>query len=441
MSDMRSPTVAIQTLGCKLNIADSEAMAHAFQMAGWRISKDLSSADAVIINTCSVTRAADGKSRHAVRLAKRKAPAATVAVTGCLLETASPQTINDLGADLVYRQPDQVLLVERLTATRPGALSGRQRQGGSFRVRAFVAAQNGCNDVCAFCIVPRTRGRERSKPIEEVVAEVQAREAEGVMEVVITGTQLGAYGRDQTDGRGLRDLLSAVLAETRVPRIRMSSVQPQDLSDELIELWKDPRLCRHFHLALQSGSETVLRRMRRRYDPATYRSAVERLRRRIPDVAVTTDIIAGFPGETEAEFRESFDFCSEVGFAAMHVFPYSPRPGTVAARMTETVDEATKKERVRALIELGGRMGAGYRKRFLGHAVEVLWESRTGLPDANLWEGLTDTYVRVVGPSLDVLRNQTRSACLTEIEGDVVRADIHPFDFMSAPDRNAGLGA
>src|SRR3990170_2161938 len=227
MSESARPaTAAILTLGCKLNIADSEAMARRLRDAGWRVVDRPADAEAVIVNTCSVTHVADQKSRHLVRLARR----------------------------------------------------------GALKTRAFISAQEGCNDVCAFCIIPRTRGRERSKSVEDVVAEAQAREAEGVQEIVITGTQLGAYGRDRS--ASLCDLMSVLVSDTSIPRIRMSSVQPQDLTEELIDLWQSARLCRHFHLALQSGSEGVLRRMRRRYSAEEYRGAVERLRAAIPDVAI-----------------------------------------------------------------------------------------------------------------------------------------------------------
>ncbi|HEY4685251.1 MAG TPA: tRNA (N(6)-L-threonylcarbamoyladenosine(37)-C(2))-methylthiotransferase MtaB, partial [Dehalococcoidia bacterium] len=398
MSESARPaTAAILTLGCKLNIADSEAIARRLREAGWRVVDRPADAEAVIVNSCSVTHVADQKSRHLVRLARRVAPKATVALTGCLLETASPQTIDALGADLAYRQPAQLALAERIIELRPaearphpGPLPEGEGVRRTLKTRAFIAAQQGCNDVCAFCIIPRTRGRERSKSVEAILAEARAREAEGAQEVVITGTQLGAYGRDR--GVSLHDLMGALLAETAIPRIRMSSVQPQDLTDELIELWRDPRLCRHFHLALQSGSETVLRRMRRRYSAAQYRAAVDRLREAISDVAITTDVIVGFSGETEAELEESYAFCREMAFAGVHVFPYSQRQGTVAFKLPDQVPEPVKKERVHRLLALAGEMSAAYRRRFLGTMSPVLWEKRR---EDGRWEGLTDTYVRV----------------------------------------------
>lgn len=422
MSDAARPAAAVLTLGCKLNLADSEAMARRLREAGWRVvDRMVPEAAAVIINSCSVTHVADQKSRQLLRQARRLAPGATLALTGCLLETAPPQALAALGADLLYRQREQGALAARIIELRPAERPAVLPEiGPVLKTRAFIAAQQGCNDVCAFCVIPRTRGRERSKAIAEVVAEARVREAEGVQEVVITGTQLGAYGRDI--GVTLPQLVSALLAGTSVPRIRISSVQPQDVTDELLELWRDERLCRHFHLALQSGSEGVLRRMRRRYNKTQYAQAVGRLRAAVPDVAITTDVIAGFPGETEAEFEESYAFCREMAFAGMHVFPYSQRQGTLAFKMPGQVAEDAKKARVRRLIELGDELAAAYRRRFLGREALVLWERRGR---DGRWEGLTDTYLRVRAPSDAELANRltrVRLVALSEdgLEGEVV---------------------
>jgi threonylcarbamoyladenosine tRNA methylthiotransferase MtaB len=430
MSESARPaTAAILTLGCKLNIADSEAMARCLRAAGWNVVDRATDAEAVIVNSCSVTHVADQKSRHLVRLARRIAPNATVALTGCLLETAPAEKIDALGADLVYRQPDQLALADKLIALHPvlePPVHSRTPEDAPFetprpalKTRAFISAQEGCNDVCAFCIIPRTRGRERSKSVEWVVQEAQKRESEGVQEIVITGTQLGAYGRDP--GLRLYDLMSALLARTSVPRIRMSSVQPQNLSDDLIELWKDPRLCRHFHLALQSGSEAVLRRMRRRYTKQQYRDAVVRLRRAVPDVAITTDVIAGFPGETAAEHAESLAFCREMSFAGVHVFPYSQRSGTTAFKLPDQVPDPMKKERVHQLLALAADMSRAYRSRFLGSTTSVLWETRR---DGDCWEGLTDTYVRVRATSATDLANRLTTVRLLALSSDGLDGEV-----------------
>jgi len=455
MSDSARPaTAAILTLGCKLNIADSEAMARRLRDAGWNVVDRATDAEAIIVNTCSVTHVADQKSRHLVRMARRIAPNATVALTGCLLETAPRDKIEALAADLVYHQPDQLALADRLielhpisTSTKaplPFSISPLPRQGEgqgegarpALKTRAFISAQEGCNDVCAFCIIPRTRGRERSKSVEAVVAEALAREAEGVQEIVITGTQLGAYGRDWGH-RTPYPVLKALLDETSIPRIRMSSLQPQDLSDEVIGLWQNPRLCRHFHLALQSGARATLQRMRRRYSQDEYRDAVRRLRAAVPDVAITTDVIAGFPGETEADFEESYVFCQEMGFAGIHVFPYSQRSGTVAFKMPDQVTDPAKKQRVHRLIELAERMSAEYRAGFIGTSEPVLWETRRdpvpSVPSVPgeargvaVWEGLTDTYIRVRTVSDAELTNRLTPALLTKAGDDGLWAELRP---------------
>jgi threonylcarbamoyladenosine tRNA methylthiotransferase MtaB len=240
-----------------------------------------------------------------------------------------------------------------------------------------------------------------------------------VQEVVITGTQLGAYGRDWGH-RSPYPVLKALVEATSIPRIRMSSLQPQDLSPQVIDLWRSPRLCRHFHLALQSGSAAVLQRMRRRYTPDEYRDAVRRLREASPGVAITTDVIAGFPGETEAEFEESYAFCAEMRFAGIHVFPYSQRAGTVAFKLPDQVPGPVKKQRVHRLIELANRMAAEYRARFLGQTASVLWETRRD----GAWEGLTDTYIRVRAESGADLANRLTPATLVAERDGVVWAEI-----------------
>jgi threonylcarbamoyladenosine tRNA methylthiotransferase MtaB len=424
MSDISPspPSASILTLGCKLNIADSEAMARRLRDAGWRVSERVEAdADAVIVNTCSVTHTADRKSAHLVNVARRMAPGATVALTGCLLETAPPERIDSLGAGLVYRQPEQPALAQRLIELHPYTTHGFgiETRGKAFKTRAFISAQEGCNDVCAFCIIPKTRGRERSRTIAWVVDEVQKREAEGVNEVVITGTQLGHYGSDL--GIRLHDLMRALLAETSVPRIRMSSVQPQDLTDDLIDLWSDSRLCRHFHLALQSGSETVLQRMRRRYSRDGFRNAVRRLRDSIPGVAITTDVIVGFPCETDAEFEESFDFCREMAFAGIHVFPYSQRSGTVAYKLPGQVPDAVKKQRVHRLIDLAGDLAFRYRDGLVGATDTVLWETQG---EDGAWQGLTDTYVRVRARSDADLSNTLTAVTFTAQGEDGLLAEV-----------------
>jgi len=348
-----------------------------------------------------------------VRLARRLAPGAPIVLTGCYLQTAPPDIATQLGADAAIPTRDKASIIERMGI---GAAPCDVAAPAPLRTRAFVKVQEGCNDVCAFCIVPRTRGREVSEPIERVVRAVRQREAEGAQEVVLTGTQLGAYGRD-AGGITPADVIAAVLSNTAVPRLRFSSLQPQDITPALLALWENPRLCRHFHLALQSGSDATLRRMRRRYGVEAYRAAARRLRACAgDDLAITTDVIAGFPGETDEEFEESLAFCAEMRFAQMHVFPYSKRTGTLAARMPDQVPHATKHARVQRMLALARESRAAYLERFTGRALPVLWERRRNEADgAGAWDGLTDNYIRVTARSCRDLRNTITAARLVAI--------------------------
>jgi threonylcarbamoyladenosine tRNA methylthiotransferase MtaB len=420
----RLATVAVLTLGCKLNQAESDAIARELTHAGCRVVDRPATADAFVINSCSVTHVADRKSRHLVRMARRLSPDATILLTGCYPETAGMEIARATGADIVVPSRDKSAVVRRLLDGHRTAIdAGREPLAApALRTRAFVKAQEGCNDVCAFCIVPRTRGRERSVSPEEVAAIVAEREQDGAQEVVITGTQLGAYGRDLDPSRyGPAAVIRAVLAETAVPRIRFSSLQPQDITPELLALWEDPRLCRHFHLALQSGSDSVLRRMRRRYTIDGFREALALIRDMVPEVAITTDVIAGFPGETEDEAGESLAFCREAGFAMMHVFPYSRRPGTTAHILGGHLPEPVKRGRMNAMLDLARESAATFRAHHVGRTMPVLWESRVRAAGAEpVWEGLTDNYVRVYARSDTDLRNQILLTRLVDAGSDAL---------------------
>jgi threonylcarbamoyladenosine tRNA methylthiotransferase MtaB len=282
-------------------------------------------------------------------------------------------------------------------------------------VRAFVKAQEGCNDVCAFCIVPRTRGREQSRPIEHVAAEVNRVVEGGATEVVLTGTQLGAWGRDLSPVIRPHHLIAGVLEQTEAPRIRFSSLQPQDISPELLALWQDPRLMPHFHLALQSGSEATLAAMRRRYTVVEFLRAAERIRAAVPDVAITTDVIVGFPGETEADFAQTMALCREAGFARVHCFPYSVRSKTAAARMPGQLPNETKKHRMAQLLSVSEELSLAFRMSQAGSTRPVLWESNripepdSQRPTANSphWFGHTDNYIAVYTSGSELLNRVT----------------------------------
>lgn len=425
-----APIVSVLTLGCKLNQADSEAIARRLAGEGVRVSdRPARGARAFVINSCSVTQVADRKARHLVRMARRLSPDAEIILTGCYAETAPADIAGRTGADAVLRNAEKPAIAERLLAHLsergdPSAGCPTLPRSG-LRTRAFVKIQVGCNELCAFCIVPYTRGREVSVPIARVVEEVLAREAEGVLEVVLTGTQLGNYGRDLGwEEQGPRRLLEALLRETSIPRIRLSSLQAQDISPDLVGLWEDRRLCRHFHLPLQSGSDSVLKRMRRRYTAEEYRRAVALIRERVPDVAITTDVIAGFPGETEADFEATLELCRQVGFAAIHAFPYSKRPDTGAALMPQHLPAPVRRERLERLLEVARESVLGFRRHFIGRTMEVLWEEtieRPGDgPPGGVWRGLTGNYMRVQACADRDLANRIVPARLIALEGEHV---------------------
>lgn len=420
------PVVSIVTLGCKLNQSDSEAIARRLAGKAVRVSdRPVRGAEAFVINTCSVTHVADRKARHMVRLARRLSPGAQVVLTGCYAETAPPDIATSTGADLVLRNAEKPQVAERLLAhlasrgDPAGGCPAPVRDG--LRTRAFVKIQEGCNELCAFCIVPYTRGREVSVPIERVVEEVRMRESEGVLEVVLTGTQLGNYGRDLGwTEHGPRRLLEALLEQTSIPRIRMSSLQAQDIHPALLDLWQDRRLCPHFHLPVQSGADRMLAAMRRRYTARQFLEAVEAVRESVPGAAVTTDVIAGFPGETAGEFEATLEVCREAGFAAMHCFPYSKREQTGAAKMAGHMPPEVRRERLERLLDLARESSAQFRQAHAGSIAEVLWEQESD----GLWQGLTGNYIRVYTAASEDLTNQLLPVRLERLEAEGMRGVI-----------------
>lgn len=356
-------------------------------------------ADVYVINTCTVTHVADRKSRHFLRLARRLNPKAVVIAAGCYVERA-PEEVRKLGIDLLLGAGKTNIAETITTALKNGRSASGQMAAatGILRTRSLVKVQDGCDDFCAYCIVPLIRGRERSLPVERVLSEVKDRVKSGYREVVLTGTKIGAY-RDR--GTDLKGLLELVLGDTTIDRIRLSSLQPGEITPALLSLWQNPRLCRHFHLSLQSGSDEVLKRMGRRYSPKEYRKTVAAIREAVPGVSITTDVIVGFPGESDREFDDSHRFCEEMDFARIHVFPYSPRSGTRAADMPSQVLESIKRERKRKMLALARQSAERFKENSRGDSM-VLWESK----EEGLYSGLTDNYMRVYTRSDRLLVNQ-----------------------------------
>jgi len=396
---MGIPKIAFDTVGCKLNQAESQLLARQFARAGYRLVAPSDGADVYILNTCTVTHVADGKCRRLLKSARRRNPGALVVAMGCYAERARQELSKIKGVDLVLDNSQKMELLTYLEQlghlVRPETASPQ----ADFRTRALVRVQDGCNKFCTYCIVPLVRGREKSVPLDRVIAEVRELVADGYKEVVLTGTEVGAYNHD---GIGLNELLRHILDETGVARLRLSSLQPQEITPELVGLWQDQRLCRHFHLSLQSGSDSVLKRMNRGYTTAEYQRAVDLVREAVPSVAITTDIMVGFPGETDAEFEESYNFAKQMDFARIHVFSYSPRPGTQAADMPRQVETNLKRERSQRMLALARECLRDFRQKFLGQTLMVLWEKESG----GLWSGLTDNYIRVYTKSDKDLTNQ-----------------------------------
>jgi threonylcarbamoyladenosine tRNA methylthiotransferase MtaB len=433
-----TPTAAIHTHGCKLNQADSGRLARQFLAAGYRLVDSVGDADVFVLNTCTITATADAKARQALRAARRTNPDAIIVATGCYSQRAA-QELQQLDAvSLVVGNAEKNDLVSRVTAIgqethqivggvglpvweTPEAGEPVSRKFG--RLRAMIKIQEGCNQVCAYCIVPRVRGRERSISPDSLIEQVNQHVSEGGHEVVLTGTQLGTYGFD-LPAANLGNLLKRLLKETRVARLRVSSLQAQEITPELLDLWKDPRLCPHFHVPLQNGCDRILRAMRRRYDTARFAKTAGLIRQSVPDAAITTDIIVGFPGEGEAEVRESFRFADSIGFSDMHVFPYSVRPGTSAAYLKDQVPVAVKGDRVREMLAMSRRNFLAFRQQQSGRVRPVLWQSSTSRHGETCWNGLTDNYVRVSTISEQNLGNTIGLACLGDVEEDSVRAAV-----------------
>jgi len=403
--------VAIETLGCKLNQAESESLARQFVLAGCQIVGASEKADVFILNTCTVTHIADRKARQSLRAARRLSPQGLIVATGCYANRSAAEIEAIEGIDLVVPHEEKLKL-PAIIRQRINLENNTKSFENNARTRAFVKAQDGCNRRCAYCIVPLVRGREKSLPADEIIAEIAARVAEGYKEVVLTGTEIGSYS---SDGLDIKGLLERVLIETRIERIRISSLQPYEITSELLPLWKNPRLCPHFHISVQSGSDRVLESMKRRYSVSSYAKAVSMIREVLPDAAVTTDIIVGFPGETDDDFQQSGVFCRRMGFARIHVFPFSPRPGTAAADMPGQIGARLKKERSVKMLALAKESTRVFLLRFMGGTMEVLWEQQS---DNGVWSGYTPNYIRVYARSDQYLTNVLTAARLVTLYRD-----------------------
>lgn len=421
--------VFLDTIGCRLNQSEIERIGSQFRKEGHELVESAQEADLVVVNTCTVTSAAASDSRQKIRQAGRN-PRADIVVTGCwaTMEPDAASALSGVSHVVKNDAKDSIAALypgQRLPGYDLEPLARQPLPGLHARTRAFIKAQDGCDNFCTYCITRIARGQSRSQSVQEVLEDIRSAAAGGVKEIVLSGVQLGSWGQEFDPPLHLRELIRIILAETEIPRVRLSSVEPWNLDETFFALWQDPRLCRHFHLPLQSGAAATLKRMVRNTTPEDYRQLVKLIRGMIPQAGITTDILVGFPGETEDDFAESLAFVNEMRFAAGHVFPFSPRAGTAAARMNNQVPPAVRKQRARVMRQALTLSNREFLQRFNGESMMVLWESADALgPDGWQMHGLTDNYIRVTAVSPELRQNQINRVTLVEIDGDGMRARI-----------------
>lgn len=430
-------TAALHNLGCKVNSYETEAMQQLLEEAGYEIVSFHKKADVYIINTCSVTNIADRKSRQMLHRAKKQNPEAVVVAAGCYVQSAAEELKADLAVDVIIgnnKKQDLVPILEEYFKDRTDSShvieinETHEYERLSIHkiadhTRAFLKVQDGCNQFCSYCIIPYTRGRVRSRRPEEVVAEVRELAAAGYQEVVLTGIHLSSYGVDfkEEERENLLSLIRQVHEVEGIRRIRLGSLEPRIITDDFAKaLASMPKFCPHFHLSLQSGCDETLKRMNRHYTTEEYAAGCDILRRYFDNPAITTDVIVGFPGETEEEFEATKAFLERIGFYEMHIFKYSRRAGTRADRMPEQVPEQIKNVRSEALLLLEKQMSKAYRESFLGKKKTVLLEEKTEIGGRAYMIGHTMEYVKAVVPYADDLKNKMTEGVLKEALNDEV---------------------
>lgn len=426
---------ALHNLGCKVNAYETEAMQHLLEEAGYEIVPFTQKADVYVINTCSVTNMADRKSRQMLHKAKKNNPDSIVVATGCYVQTSEKEVLNDLSVDIIIgndRKHDLVRLLEEYSLdsvndTVDDINDGKHDFEELFidqtkeHTRAFIKVQDGCNQFCSYCIIPYARGRVRSRRFENVIAEVERLAANGFKEVVLTGIHLSSYGVDFEEATGLLELIQAVNAVKGIERIRLGSLEPKIVTEHFAsELSKLDKICPHFHLSLQSGCDATLKRMNRKYTTKEYERGCELLRKYFVHPAITTDVIVGFPGETEEEFEQTKAYLEHIHFYEMHIFKYSKRKGTRAAVMPDQIDEQIKAVRSEKLIALGHDMSKEFRKFYIGKNEEVLFEEKAVIGDKEYFVGYTKEYVKVAKKTDENLENQIVSGRISGMLTDEI---------------------
>lgn len=432
-------SAAIYTLGCKVNQYESSAIADLFRQSAYEIVDFEEQADVYVINTCTVTHLGDRKSRQIIRRAAKQNPGAVIAVTGCYAQTSPGEVLEIPGVDLVIGTKDKSKIVDLVEAYARGKgpvnavedimgtdcfeeLPVPTEQG---KTRAFLKIQEGCNSFCAYCIIPYARGPVRSRLPENVISSAAALIEQGFKEIVLTGIHIGAYGQDFADKQ--IDLAWLVERLAKLPgllRLRLGSVEPHDINDALINaVAENPNVCRHLHIPLQSGDDEVLARMKRRYNTKQFLDLINKIYQSINGIAITSDVIVGFPGETEENFANTMKTVAGSGFAGIHVFKYSPRKGTVAATMTDQVEPQEKEERSKRLIELGHYLAGKFAQGQVGKKITVLVE-QPHEKNHSLWEGHTDTYLKVIFPGTESLRGELVKVQIDGTEESVLKGRI-----------------
>ncbi|MDR0879264.1 MAG: tRNA (N(6)-L-threonylcarbamoyladenosine(37)-C(2))-methylthiotransferase MtaB [Clostridioides sp.] len=428
--------VAFYTLGCKVNQYETEAMIEIFEKDGYEHVDSHEFADVYVINTCTVTHMSDRKSRQYIRRMKKVNPDARIVVVGCYSQV-SPEEILDIeDVNLVMGTSDRKNIVEALKnidlnskhSTVDDIMKIKEFEDMEVKqtddkTRAFMKIQDGCDRYCTYCIIPYARGRVRSRDIESIVSEADTLSKAGYKEVVLTGIHVASYGKDIRDDKlTLLDVIRRVSEVDGIERIRLSSVEPILFTDEFVEEIKsNKKLCPHYHLSLQSGCDDTLKRMNRRYTTTEYKEIVERLRSTIPDVAITTDVIVGFPGETEEEFESTYNFLKDIELTQMHVFKYSVRKGTPAAAMEDQIDPQIKHDRSEKLISLSKENFDAFRRRYIGRELDVLFEKNI---ESNKYEGLTSNYIRVLAESDEDIEGQIKKVKIIAVNHDNLEGNL-----------------
>jgi threonylcarbamoyladenosine tRNA methylthiotransferase MtaB len=424
---------AFCTLGCKVNQYETEAMIQMFKNAGYEIAGFEDVADVYVINTCTVTGLSARKSRQMIRRAKTKNKKSIVVVTGCYSQIAPEEVEGIRGVDIIIGSKEKSRVLELIDefiqkGCKVNAVTDimHHREYDDLRVdnyesrtRAFIKVQDGCKQFCAYCIIPYARGPVRSRPLDDIIDEIVRLAGNGFREVVLAGIHLASYGKDLKN-TSLMQLVEEVHKVEGIDRIRLGSIEPMTITDEFVEkASKLSKLCPHYHLSLQSGCDETLKRMNRKYTTDFYRKAVAKLRSSIPDVAISTDIITGFPGETAEEFEKTVKFIDEISFAQMHVFKYSPRKGTPAALFKNQVDGEIKEQRSNILIELANRKTLEFNEKHIGKTMPVLFEQEAN-QGKDFYEGLTPNYIRVLCKGGSELRGNIRNVKLISADKDYV---------------------